>query len=227
MRRFTGHSNDKWGKFLDVKINAPDILEKQLKKKKIKGVVLIGSVTDAYQPIEKKYEITRDILKILLKYQISISILTKSKLICRDIDLFKQFKNCSIGVSISTLDANIRKLIEPNSSSSIERIESLTELKNNKINTYAFIGPIIPYITDVDNILNKIQYIVDSVWFESLNTKCGNKKDLKIVLDEIDTNLFEKVIQTTKDVDYWNKLERNIRETCFKMNIPITGFYRH
>ena len=81
MRRFTGHK-EKWGEFLDVKINAPQVLEKELsRKKRKKGRVLLGRVTDAYQPVERKYKITRELLKILLRHQFPVSILTKSDLV--------------------------------------------------------------------------------------------------------------------------------------------------
>ncbi len=62
MRRFTGHANEEWGKFIDIKINAPQVLEKEMIKNPKKGIVLLGSVTDAYQPIERKYKLTRQVL---------------------------------------------------------------------------------------------------------------------------------------------------------------------
>jgi len=85
MKRFTNHRED-WGDFVDVKINAPKILEGQLEKAK-KKMVLLSSVCDPYQPLEKKYKITRRILEKLVEYQFSISILTKSDLVLRDLDL--------------------------------------------------------------------------------------------------------------------------------------------
>ncbi len=227
MRRFTGHAGEKWGRFLDVKINAPDILEKQLQKGALKGIVLIGSVTDAYQPIEKKYELTRKILKILLKYQMSISILTKSSLVCRDIDLFKQFNECSIGLTITTLNEHHKEIIEPYSSSVNERLEVLKELSNNRIDTYVFIGPIIPFLTDVHDIIFKIKNVASSIWCEALNTKCGNRDDLKIALDKIDLTLYQKVIDRAKDPTFWDTIEIQTRRICNDLSIPLVGFYRH
>ena len=77
MRRFTGHLNEDWGAFVDIKTNAPFILEKELKcsRSNKKGIALLGSVTDAYQPVERHYQLTRKILKILLEHNFSISIL--------------------------------------------------------------------------------------------------------------------------------------------------------
>ena len=227
MRRFTGHTGEKWGTFLDAKINAPDVLEKQLQKVVPKGVVLLGSVTDAYQPVEKKYNLTRRILEALLKYQMSISILTKSSLVCRDIDLFKQFEECSVGLTITTLNDQYKKIIEPYSSSVNERLETLKELSHNKINTYVFIGPIIPFLTPINEIILKVKDITDSIWCEALNIKCGNRDDLKTALDKIDTNLYQKVINKAKEPAFWNTTEIQARKICNNLGLPFVGFYRH
>lgn len=110
MKRFTGHS-EPWGDFVDIKMNAPELARNSVKKiKKAGGVVLIGSVTDAYQPIEKKYQLTRNVLIELLKEDIPISILTKSALVTRDIDLLSQFSCCSVGLTITTTDEKISQI---------------------------------------------------------------------------------------------------------------------
>jgi DNA repair photolyase len=88
MKRFTGHG-EPWGEFVDVKINAPQVLARQIKRPK-EGSVLIGTVTDPYQPLEKKYRITRGCLEVLLESRLSLNILTRSPLAVRDIDLFKK-----------------------------------------------------------------------------------------------------------------------------------------
>lgn len=108
MKRFTGHT-EAWGSFVDVKVNAPDVLQKQLKNK-VKGRVMVSSVTDAYQPIEAKYKLTRKCLEILLQNQFPVDILTKSPLVLRDLDLIKKFKDIEVGVTITTNDDKIRKV---------------------------------------------------------------------------------------------------------------------
>ncbi len=90
MGRFTGHAGEQWGGYLDWKINAPELLRKELPKiKKKGGTVIMGSVTDCYQPVEGNLKITRKSLKEFLYNQISISILTKNKLAERDFDLLR------------------------------------------------------------------------------------------------------------------------------------------
>ena len=133
MKRFTGHTEE-WGEFLDVKINAPDLIPEQTNKYRGKSVFL-SSVTDAYLPIERKYQLTRKILKKLVALQPNIGILTKSDLVLRDIDLLKQFKNCEVGLTITTSDDNLRKEIEPFTSSIQNRIKALKRLKESGIRT--------------------------------------------------------------------------------------------
>ena len=111
MKRFTGHL-EPWGEFIDVKVNAPYLLRKQLKRTK-QGIVALSTVTDPYQPIEKKYQLTRKCLEALLDAQLSVNLLTRSPLCLRDIDLFKQFKNIEVGLSITTHDEGIKKIFEP------------------------------------------------------------------------------------------------------------------
>ena len=116
MRRFTGHA-EPWGHFLDIKVNAPEVLAKELARNPRKGTVLLGSVTDAYQPVERKYRLTRAILEILLKHNFPVSILTKSDLVVRDIDLFRQFSECEVGLTITSMDENVARNFEPHASS--------------------------------------------------------------------------------------------------------------
>ena len=152
MKRFTKHK-EPWGEFIDIKINAPEILEKDIKNIK-KGTVLLSSVTDPYNPIDVKYKLTRKILKILLKHKFPISILTKSDLILRDIDLLKQFKDCSVGFSLFSLDNKDINNFEKRTIPVKRRLKALKILKNNNITTYVMISPMFPYITNINKIIN-------------------------------------------------------------------------
>ncbi len=150
-----------WGEFVQVKINAPEILSKEIKRKK-KGIVLFSSICDPYQPVEAKYKLTRKCLEILLLHQFPVSILTKSKLVLRDIDLFKKFNDVEVGLTVPTDDEKIKKLFEPNSPSIEERIAALKELHQNGIYTYVFIGPILPQNPErlASLLLGKVDYVL-------------------------------------------------------------------
>ena len=101
--------------------------------------------------------------------ELDLRILTKFDLVTRDIELFKQFKSCKIGLTITSLDEDIQKKFEPFTASPGSRLNSLKELKKAGITTYAFIGPILPYITDLKEIFKRVSPYVDYFKFEDLN----------------------------------------------------------
>ncbi len=142
----------KWGKLVEAKVNLPRILSKELRVKK-KGVVGLGTVTDPYQPAEKKYVITRRCLELLLMHDFPVCIQTKSSLVMRDIDLLKKFSNIEVGVTLTTLDDSVRAKMEPGASTVEERMHALSELAKNGIKTWVFLGPVMPYITDVEALI--------------------------------------------------------------------------
>jgi DNA repair photolyase len=165
MKRFTNHT-EPWGSFIDVKINAPYILRKQLKRIR-KGTIIISSVTDPYQPVESRYKITRKCLEELLPYQISVDILTKSPLVLRDIDIMKNFKDIEVGVTITTSDEGIRKLFEPHTPSIEARVHALQKLHLSGLRTYVFIGPVLPMNPEM--MCKKIGDHVDYVFIDRMN----------------------------------------------------------
>jgi DNA repair photolyase len=165
MKRFTGHL-EPWGEFIDVKVNAPYLLRKQIKRAK-QGVVAFGTVTDSYQPIEKKYQLTRKCLEVLLETQFPVNLLTRSSLCLRDIDLFKQFKNIEVGLSITTHDEGVKKIFEPHSPSIQSRVKALEALRQEKIQTFAFIGPMLPL--DPKPLVAMLDGLVDEVLIDRMN----------------------------------------------------------
>lgn len=165
MKRFTGHM-EPWGEFVDVKVNAPEVLKRQLRRAR-KGSVLIGTVTDPYQPAEKKYRIARGCLEALLERQFPVNILTRSPLVVRDIDLSKQFEEIAVGLSVTTDREEIRNVFERNSPSIRSRIAALKALHDAGIPTYAFIGPMLPL--NPETICEMLSGIVDEVLIDRLN----------------------------------------------------------
>lgn len=225
MRRFTGH-DEPWGHFLDVKINAPEVLARELARKPKRGKVLLGSVTDAYQQLEKKYRLSRAILEILLQHDFPVSVLTKSHLVVRDLELFKQFSKCEVGLTVTTTDQKIARNFEPHSSTPQQRIEALETLHRSGIATYAFIGPILPKLTDLGAIFAAIQGKVDFVMAESLNLKCGNRRFIEAVL----SNKYPQLLPVYKrgfSKRYWNKVEETTKKLAARHQISLKGFFRH
>jgi len=165
MKRYSGH-REPWGEFVDAKINAPDVLKKQLDKTK-KGVVWISSVCDPYQPLEAKYELTRRCLKELLKKQFPVNIQTKSNLVLRDVDLFQEFEDIEVGFTITTNDEQVAKLFEPRATLIKKRIRALEKIHSLGIKTFAFIGPLLP--GNPEKLIKDLQGMVDTVFIDRMN----------------------------------------------------------
>src|SRR3989339_1707665 len=139
------HPDEQWGSYLDVKVNAPQVLKQELSKlsRKLKtknfGSVFFSSVTDPYVGLEAKYKLTRKCLQVLADfgYEGSVSVQTKSPLITRDIDVLKRLKNVSVGCTVTTLDDAVSRFFEGNAPPVTDRIKSLKMLHDVGISTYA------------------------------------------------------------------------------------------
>jgi DNA repair photolyase len=159
MKRFTGHS-ERWGEFVDVKVNAPELLAREVKKKRI-GKVWISGVCDPYQPLEQKYRLTNRCLDILMENRWPFTVQTKSALVLRDIEILKRSGNAEVGFSISTADEKIREIFEPGAPPLSKRIEALEHLHSEGIRTFAMIAPILPGAEGLINALKgKIEYVI-------------------------------------------------------------------
>jgi DNA repair photolyase len=142
MKRYSGHQ-EAWGEYVDVKVNAPEVLQKEIERKS-RGEVWISGVCDPYQPLEKKYELTRRCLKILIGDDWPVTVQTRSPLVLRDIDLLRKSSKVEVGMSITTSDDKIRRLFEPYAPLVKERIRALGELHAAGIKTFVMIAPLLP-----------------------------------------------------------------------------------
>lgn len=159
MKRFSGHK-EPWGEFVDAKVNAPELLQKEIDRNP-KGRVWLSGVCDCYQPLEKRYELTRKGIEILVKNDWPLTIQTKSPLVLRDIDLLGQGKGVEVGFSITTADDNIRRLFEPLAPPVNERINALEELHLCGIKTFVMIAPLLPGAEGLGLFLNgKVDYVL-------------------------------------------------------------------
>jgi len=202
---------------VDIKVNAVEILEKEIQKRRI-GQVFLSSLTDAYQPLESKYGITRKILKILLDFQFPISIQTKSSLALRDLDLLSEFDSCEVGFTITSLDESVRKIFEPHSSPTSERLDALEKLKEKEIITYVFFGPILPFLSD-RNLEEYFQTLVDLkvdyVYVDKLNLKPG----LWNVLEKTIGTKYPQLVSQWQAAlgsknDYYARVRSTIQNIC-------------
>jgi DNA repair photolyase len=142
MRRYSGHS-EPWGDFVDVKVNAPALLAKQIVKAK-RGTIWFASVCDPYQPLEERYALTRRSLEVLVGRDFPVEIQTKSARVRRDLDVIRRIPDVEVGFTIATDDETIAGMFEPHASPVGERVEVLREFKAAGISTFAFAGPLLP-----------------------------------------------------------------------------------
>ncbi len=213
MKRFSDNEN-KWGEFVEVKENALDVFQERDYRGKN---VLFSSVTDPYQPVEADEKLTRKLLKKFKDTGAELEVLTKSYLAMRDKDIFQELNNITVGTSLSTLDSEISHYLEPGASPPEKRLEMIEELNKEGVETFLFVSPIIPEITDFKEILEKAEEMgyADYYMFEDLNLNNTTWPNLREALKEIEqVNQKSYRQRYEKNKSYWEELENSIVDFC-------------
>lgn len=218
-----------WGDFCYARINCPELLAKELDHAR-SGHIWMSSVTDAYQPMEGKYKLTRRILETLANHprkdEFSIEILTKSALIRRDFDLIKKL-NSQIGCSISTLDSSMARSIEPFGSPPAERVKVLRDAKREGIRVYGFVSPVIPGITELEPLFKELSFC-EYIWVELLNTRPDImssltpviKENVPSAMNDLEFYLYNKEL-------YYREVEMEVHRLENKYNLPVKDIVIH
>lgn len=149
---------------IEVKINAPILLERALKSKRKRCMIGTGAMCDPYLHAEEKLRLTRKCLELIEQYEYGVAIQTKSGMVLRDIDLLKSINNKAkavVQMTMTTYDEALCKVIEPNVSTTQERFETLIQLKKAGIPTVVWLTPILPFINDTEeNIRGILDYCI-------------------------------------------------------------------
>ncbi len=208
MKRFTGHE-EPWGTFLDVKY-----WDKIKNPAKYDGqTMIVGSVTDAYNPQEEQFRRTRAFLEEMQGSKINLIITTKSDLVVRDIDLIKNFPSPLVSWSVNTLDEKFKD--DMDKAVSIERrIAAMKKCHEEGIRTTCFISPIFPEITQVFDIIEKIKDFCDYIWLENLNLRGNFKADIMgyIAQNYPDLLPLYQQIYNKNDMTYWRILDQKVAQ---------------
>lgn len=181
----------KFGEEVEVKVNAIEILSRELdpKRKRVpmkKCFMMVGGgVGDSYQAVEKKYQLTRQALELMLEFNLPVSMLTKSTLIERDLDIFKEINERTraiVSFSFSSVDGEINAIFEPGVPPPSKRLKTLAKFKQAGITCGMFLMPVIPFITDapeqMENSVRKAKEVgVDFIIFSGMTLKEGRQKD--------------------------------------------------
>lgn len=218
MKRFTGHT-EPWGSFIDIKINAPEVLKKEAKRYR-EGTVMMGTVTDPYQPVERKYALSRSLLKGLADQSFTLHIQTKSALILRDLDILRDLSHAEIGMTIVTSDEKMRRIFEPKASPIKERFAALKRLSREGLDTFVFLGPILPHITrkSLAPLLNMIYSCgVRYIYIDKMNYIKSNLWHLSRAFKRIDPRLTALYLRL--DDSYYDDLVLEIEEFCDKRGL--------
>jgi DNA repair photolyase len=208
------------------------ILEKELQTKRKKGVIGIGAMSDTYNPFEKRYEITRKALKLINRDGFGVSLETKSDLIVRDIDIFKEItrlQNVILKFTITASDDNLSKIIEPNVCCCSERLKAMKQLSDNGLFAGVLLSPIIPFITDTEENIRQIVRLsyengAKFVWSMGGVTLRGNQRTYFYnQLDKHFNGLKDKYLKTFGNNYICNSMNKNIavvfKEECNKYGL--------
>lgn len=227
------HPREEWGSYIDVKINAPELLRKELTnklkgKKKIDiGTIFLSSVTDPYQGIEAKYKLTRKCLQVFVdfEYEGEIGILTKSSLVTRDIDLFKKLKNIEVGMTVTSTGDPISKYLETYATPNQDRIKALKKLHKAGIRTYAFVGPLLPHFVWMEKEMESLlQQLKDSgvsyIYLEHINLSNYIKERLFKYLKKDHPELLEKFTKA-QSPKYRQELDKLLNRLVKKVGLRL------
>lgn len=225
MSKFNGHAGEKWGSYLQPKRYKSLKLPRNLTGK----TILVGSVTDAYNPAEKKFSLMPEILEVLATSDAHVEILTKSALVVRDLELLKNITDLAVGISLSNLNDEDNKCIEPGASSAEARLNALRELHEAGIKTYVFVAPYLPGITNISDIYEATKDLVDMLCVENLNLR-GNKEEfislVKGLHPELE-DLYRRIYLGGYSGEYWNQVEAEIADLKQRANMDIVSYMYH
>ena len=173
MQRFHPH-DEPWGAFVDVKVNAVEVLKRQMRRAE-PGSVFLSSACDGWQPVEAEWKLTRRCCELLLERGFQLHVLTKSTLVPRDLDIFAG-RPVQIGVTVTTLDERLQKLWEPGAAGVEERFGVIETARQAGLQTSIMFGPLLPFLSDsqaqIDALLGRAADLgVDRVWIDALNPR--------------------------------------------------------
>ncbi len=175
MQRFHPHA-EPWGQFVDVKVNAVEVLQRQLRRAR-RGEVFLSSVCDGWQPIEAERTLSRQCCQLLVQNGFRVSVLTKSALVLRDLDIFTGHR-ARIGVTVTTLDERLRELWEPGASRVEDRLRVIEAAHRRGLETSIMFGPLLPFLADDQASIEALfqratDLAVDVMWVDALNLRSG------------------------------------------------------
>ena len=190
---------------IEIKENAIELLESTLRRKRNKCMIGTGSMTDPYMPLEEKIGMTRKAIETVYRYGFGFTVITKSPLILRDLDILRAINKkakCVVQMTLTTYNDSLCKILEPNVAVTSERFTVLKKLRDAGITTVVWLTPILPFINDtIENIEGILQYCIEAKVFGiicfgmGLTLRDGSREYFYKNLDAAFPGLKEKYIQ--------------------------------
>jgi len=197
-------NKQRWGRFVEIRTNAVKLLREELKTKKPKRV-LIGSTTDCFQPLEKKYRLMEKILTILNENAVFYNILTRSPLCLNYLDILKKGYCESIYFTINDYPIEYKRIIEPASPSFLLRFQTIKKISESGIKVIPYISPLLPWLTNLEKIFLMLEGF-KYVSFEALNLFHPHIKDLIDNISKENSNISQKYLRMKTYRNYYEKI---------------------
>lgn len=230
MGRFVGETNTNWGNYVYVKTNAVELMEKdiqRLMKKSPHPRVVLSTVTDPYQGVEKKYRLTRGILEVFAEnnYQGRVGILTKSPMILDDLELLKIIPNLEVGMSITTTDDKLSRFLEVQAPLASARLRTLKKLNDAGIKTYVFVGPFLPHMKLKPELIDKLfseirKAETTDIKIEYLNLPKHVKPRMNTLLKE-ESEEIQEIYSSSQLKKYRDEIEPILRDSLEKYGLKL------
>jgi len=218
-----------WGNFVRAKQNIVEVLEREVKRKP-KGTVGVSTVCDPYQQLESKLELTRKCIELLSRHNFPVSIQTKSSLVLRDVDLIVP-KKFDVGVTITTMDRELAGKIEPRASPPEARAQVLEEFSSRGVETWLFLGPIIPGLNDggdgLKQVIEVAQRTRSRLIYDRLNLRRWVLDRLAPVLKEERPELAGQLPDLIRgQSESWRKVLSNVESICRELGVGCEPAFR-
>jgi len=213
-----------WGAEIQAKVNIARLLSRELGRKR--GVVGLGTVTDPYQPAEAKLLLTRRCLEEMVRAGSSVSLLTKSDLVVRDIDLLERMASAEVG--INTSDDSRAVVFEPGAPPPSKRLKAVRAMVDAGIGTYVFLGPVIPTITDhdLDGLVNAIiETRVRSVMIDRLNLRPGMQERMIAAMSERSPSTLDEFVSKVDDDHFYEDVIAYLKRSLTDGGIVVSDAF--
>jgi DNA repair photolyase len=208
-----------WASQVEYRANLPVQLSRELRTKR--GVIGIGTVTDPYQPLEAVTLVTRKCLLEIARHDNPISVLTKSDLVLRDLELIQSTRRPEVGITLTSVDEELVKKIEPGAPTAHHRLEALRELHRSGLDCYAMIGPVLPFLEE-----KALTQLLDAVCATGCERVMVDRLRPRPGIDE--ALLEAKVVRTTSsltDFRHMGAQARYVRDECVRLGLRFESAF--